>query len=147
MPTTSTDLRAECFVLCDFVQVVAAKLNILGGGWDRLDPPRLPSPASFYLAIKVAVPAARADRPLPVRIDLVDAAGERADPPPLDAQIELAPAPDAMPGADVPLLIPMRLDLTLDVAGAYVFLLRVDEEPLAQTTFRVTDPSGTGVAP
>lgn len=132
--------HAECFLLCDFVQVAGGKLNILGGGWDRFDPTRLPWPHSFYLAIKLSVPPVLAGKAISIRIDLTDPEGRHMEPAPLDARIALDPAPDSAARKDMSLMIPMRVEITLESPGSYTFLLSVEDQVIAQTGFQVTNP-------
>jgi len=83
-----SEVRVECFMLCNFAQVEAGKLNIIGGGWTELIVPEFPVQFGFFLAIKVAIPVAHKELFGQLRIRLVeDEKGDEIDDRPIDLNV------------------------------------------------------------
>lgn len=134
-----SQIRAECFMLCDVARLEHGKLYVLGGGWDRIMPDRLPMPYGFQVAIKLAVPREATTRPIDIRLGIVDELGRDIDASPSGLSIELEkPTPESP--AEVPIMIPLGMEVTLVLPGSYRLALTVNGEPIAHTRFRVTPP-------
>lgn len=80
-------IRVECFMLCDYASVENGKLNILGGGWEELTPPRFPYEQRIGLAVRIVLPGKQILHELPIRIEAVDGSGRVADPPLMDGRL------------------------------------------------------------
>lgn len=139
-PVADRPIRAECFLLCDHVRLEHGKLYILGGGWTTITPDRLPLPHSVHLAIKLAVPESALASLARLSISVVDADGRAIDPAPINLNVGFAGGiPDGL-GQDVPVMIPVGIDLTLVRPGTYTLHLSANGDVIAQTSFRVAEP-------
>ncbi len=84
--TALKEVRIESFLLCNFAQVEAGKLNILGGGWSEVNVKELPAPFGFAIAAKLSAPKAHSGvfEHLELRLSQ-DGLGEPIEVLPIDA--------------------------------------------------------------
>ncbi|MDR5684204.1 MAG: hypothetical protein QN163_09275 [Armatimonadota bacterium] len=134
-----TDQWRVTVLLCDFAQVAAGKLYLLGGGWSLCGP----GPFQHGLAIKVEVPWTEANRPHVLEGVLKDA-DERSvrvgDPPNevrFRAEFEVGRPPGLPAGTalDVPLAVNFG-PLELPPGAAYFWSISVDGKELQRVRFR-----------
>jgi hypothetical protein len=130
-------VRVECFMVCDFAQVANSKLNIIGGGWDRVSPTSFPFPYRYHLAVKLAVPWAQAQRAIALRIEMSDEEDQPVGLPPMEAVVHMVPTADAIAGQDLGIAVPFLIESTLDRPGFRRIVLFVEGEELARTGFLV----------
>lgn len=132
-------LHVECFVLCDYVQLAGGKLNIVGGGWDRITPVQLPMTYAFHLAIKLVGPSIVAERPVRLRLELAGGQGKTFDPPIPEMVLRFGRA-DASSNGSVAVFVPVDVELTIVLPGTYTFRLYADETIVAEAGFQVAEP-------
>ncbi len=133
-------VRAECFLLCDAAQVHDGKLFVLGAGWDRLVVPQFPSEHRFFVAIKLAVPAGEAYRPIEMRVDVRDEEGTAAGGLIPTTQVEVARPLGYGAHEDLPCMFAFEARLNIGRPERLTFSLLVDGEPVARTSLRITRP-------
>lgn len=145
--TKGSKARAEIFVLCDFARFENGKLDILGAGWDTIHPPALPFPYQFFVAARVMVPAVLATKPVPLKVEIADESGRIVEPGEADLRVIIEPLVDTPTHVDgeIPLMLPLRIDLTLVLAGAYTIKLVVAGAVISHTSFRVAEPAALPV--
>ncbi len=148
VPSQNTDsagprFRVECFLLCEQVAHENGKLFILGGGWNRITPTRLPMPYSFRLVIKLALSRELENQQVRLQLEVVDAfTGQRMSDPML-LTVHPSRSTDDLVGERFPLIIPLGVDLTLVLPGTYTVRLASDDGVIAATDFLVTEPRQT----
>jgi hypothetical protein len=135
MPAST--LHVECFIACDYALYEHGKFFIAGGGWDRITPPSLPYAYTFYLAIKLSMPADAAVDRMELAIQFTDEQGAIAQD---DHSLSIEPrdARGEMNHVSIPLAL--RVETTLLRTGEYGILLLIDGEVVAQTFFNVEAP-------
>jgi hypothetical protein len=134
------EIRVDCFLVCDFAQVSGGKLNILGGGWDRLSVSTFPYSHRFHIAIKLSILQPMAKQELPVRVVLTTPEDRPFGPGTLDAIVQADRAADALPGQHLGLIIPVLVEATFGQPGPHRIGLYVGEEQMAETMIYVAGP-------
>lgn len=132
---------AECFLLCDFASVENGKLYIVGGGWERITPARLPMAFSFFLAIKLVADAALTRQPLRLRIDDVDPDADDAATPLVEYGLNVVQPADDVDAPEMALMIPLAITVSLTMAGKRRLRLVVNDQVLAFTQLRIMPPT------
>jgi hypothetical protein len=138
-------------LLCDAAEQVNGKLYILGGGWSIIFAPGIPT--SVTLAVKLSVPWDQTNRPLHVKASLVTEDGESVDlgqgPVQAEGDVEVGRPAGIKPGTEIDLPFVLPFGGLAFTPGGYVWLLEVDNEPVARTPFRVLPgpPGGFPGAP
>lgn len=132
--------QVDFALLADAVQVLQGKLYVLGGGWNTLFVADFPARhPSLGVGLRVRVPWSWTDRPLKIGIDLQDEDGARILPGPPIVQGVKVSRPVGMPdGSDVVLARSFTFNnLVFPRAGAYSFVLTLDDEPADRLRFNV----------
>src|SRR5436309_2115207 len=120
-------------LLCDAAEVAGGKLYILGGGWSVTGP----GPSQMAVAIKIEVPWDQTNRRHRLRLELIDADGNRVSAPaedpehPSEVQVEgefeVGRPPGITPGTpmDFPLAIALGI-LQLPPGQRFTWKLSID---------------------
>ena len=121
-------MNVEWLVLADYAQVVANKLYLMGGGWDKLtvNSP-IPPPLDHHLAVAVAfsVPWGETNRRIPWELEIVDDDGHRLGK--VDGQLEVG-RPAGMPlGQDQRAQIAARIGIRFNQLGNYAVVVAPGE--------------------
>ena len=129
-------VRVDCFLACDFAQVSGNKLNIIGGGWDRVMPPELPAEFDFYLALRATFSnnaiTDTGDR-VSLRLEMTDPDKQPIGAMPLTAEIELVRGNwNKVALNERGLAIPMRLTVVFMKPGIHAIELFLNEQPSAR---------------
>jgi len=136
---STSGIRSECFIICDVVRLENGKMYILGGGWDLLTPTQLPLAYRFNLAIKLAIPRAEVGDPVNIELTVVDELDREIGTSPAGLRMELEEPSDNV-GDEIPLMIPLGMEVTIVLPGTYRLRLTVNDKAIAQTRFRVIPP-------
>jgi hypothetical protein len=119
-------LTIEYLLLCDAAQVVAAKLYVIGGGWDRVQLPSYPATLPVSLAVGVRVEWTETNRRhrLVVRGMSADADRElfRGE-----GEFEVGRPPGTPHGMSQLFQVAMNVPLQLPEPGSYTIEANVDE--------------------
>ncbi len=131
-------------LLCDAAQVAAGKLFVLGGGWDRILVPNVPTATA--VALIITVPWHRANERHQLRATLLtqDGGEVRQQPggPPVrfEGLFEVGRPPGTPQGAA--LLVPIAISVphTAFQPGGYRWEIAVDGNVLRTLAFHVNQP-------
>lgn len=131
-------------VLCDAAQEAAGKLYIIGGGWNVLLQPNVPT--SIALAIILHFDWNETNRKHQIEIELQTADGEvfevEENPVRVVTSAEVGRPPGIKPGSEINApLAPSFNGLALP-SGSFVWILRVGEAVLARAPFIVLEGKG-----
>ena len=134
-------IRVDAFLVADAAQVVGAKLNLLGGGWNNLT---IQNPDGIVPLIAVAgrivVPLEEAENVHDLMIQLLDTEGSPIiEHPP---RMTIAGVRDDEFSENDPkeFAVPFAIDvfgLAFPRPGDYAFTISRGDEELARTSFRV----------
>lgn len=128
-------------LLCDAAEQQGGKLYILGGGFSIIWAPN--TPVNMALAVKVSVPWDRANEKHQIHAALITDDGDAVDvgAGPVEVQGELEVGRPAGLKRGVPLDAPFALSFSGLVLqpGGYVWVLEIDGDEMARTTFRVME--------
>ncbi len=131
----------ECFLLCDYASVENNKMYIVGGGWEQITPAQLPTPFTFSLAIKLVASMESAPMPMGIRIEEVDPVANDPSGVLVGFDLEVGAPPEDIEASQVALMVPLTVNVLLNVPGKRVLRLVVNDEPLAFTQFRIMPPA------
>jgi len=122
---------------------VADKLYILGGGWSYLWLAEPGAQLGMTLAVDVSVPWELGNRPLGVKLRLLNednenvTAGDNEEPVLVEGQLVAGRGPLARPGTDLKVPLALQIPpLVLD-PGGYVWMMSIDDQPVARAPFQV----------
>ncbi len=137
-----TEIRpvVDYALLADAVQVVQGKLYVLGGGWDTLFVPGFPARfPSLGVGLRVRVPWSWADQVVVIGVDLQDEDGARVLPTaPLAQGVKVSRPPGLPEGSDLGVARSFTFNnLTFPHAGAYSFVINIDQEVASRLRFSV----------
>ncbi|MGH2558225.1 MAG: DUF6941 family protein [Thermomicrobiales bacterium] len=141
-PSPRPKLRAECFLLCDHARVQSGKIDILGGGWDRIQPASFPASHRFALAIKLGAPTALAAGEITLKIEFVSDRGDVLDFGFQDFHVRMSPRQewDLDVANEYSLPYAIATQVTFERAGTYTIRLIGNDETLAHVNFAVDEP-------
>lgn len=139
-----SETRAEFAMLCDSAQVLAGKLYVLGGAWDRavrwvssgVGAP-IP-PTQFFIAAAFLVDWNDTNRILEMRV-AIEELDER---PPLfemRAQVTVGRPPQAPPGNPLRHLVALPAAVLFPRAGTFALRSRIEAGPEYISRFQVID--------
>ena len=133
--------------LADFAQVFAGKLSVVGGGVQTVRPP-----GQFGIAIEIVVPWVQRSKPIPFRINIVDAekkpvtvpspVGGASLPFEADGQVAVNPAPGVIEAMDLTAVIALNIvGFPVAIGQSYTIQLFLanEEAPAATKTFAVNN--------
>ncbi len=124
----------EFLLTADHAEAVNGKLYMMGGGWDRRGVMDFKQPQGFAVVIGVSVPWNDTNRPIPLRMALLDADGGEVMPP-FQTQLTIGRPPNAQPGQRLRVMMSLNLMAMLPRAGQYVIDATVDDVATRRITF------------
>lgn len=126
-------------LLCDAADEAGGKLYVLGGGWSVIRQPNVPTPMA--LAIMMAVPWDQSNMRHRFEVRLVTEDGDDVDlgtgPMRVEGQLEVGRPPGVKPGTPLDTPVVLKFGPLVLGEGGYVWVLEVDDEPVARAPFRV----------
>jgi hypothetical protein len=137
--------QIEFMMLADGAQAIGGKLYVLGGAWNRLHLPRLPSrPAKpFDVAVGIRVPWHLTNRRFTFGLALVDADNNPVDDAaPMTMEMEAGRPPGLRQGTEQRLVFTISASPEFPHEGIYAFQATIDDEPLETTAFEVVHLPG-----
>jgi hypothetical protein len=116
--TISRQTEVDYLLVADRAEVVNGKLYLMGGGWDRLQPPSFPHRLTLGIALGVRIPVFESEDQHVVDIDLL-----HEDKRILGFQAKLATGrPAGLRGMD--LVVPMAFNVPVVIPGPGQLVLR-----------------------
>lgn len=139
IPDLSPKPEIDFAFLADRAEAIGNRLYCMGGCWDRLIVPPHPHPQPLALAISVLVPWSMANTEIPVKIRLEKQSGEMISPEAVGV-IAAAPAPDAVAGKPLRIILTGGHLWTLPGPGHYRVVINVGEAAPKAVTFQAVAP-------
>lgn len=139
------EFQIDFMMLADGAQAIGGKLYVLGGAWNRLHLPRLPSRPGkpFDLAVGIRVPWHLTNRQFVFGLGLVDADNNPVgDEDPITIQMEAGRPPGLRQGTEQRLVFSLSASPEFPREGMYAFQATIDDEPKATTAFEVVHLPG-----
>jgi hypothetical protein len=139
------EMQIDFMMLADGAQALGGKLYVLGGAWNRLHLPRLPSRPGkpFDIAVGIRVPWHLTNRQFVFGLQLLDADGNPVgDDGPIGIEMEAGRPPGLRQGTEQLLVFSLTASPEFPRAGMYAFEATIDSEPKATTAFEVVHLPG-----
>lgn len=134
--------RNEWLMLADYAEVIAGKLYLHGGGWDRLTVgSEFPTAKIIGIAASFVVPWNETNKKIAARIEIQTQDGAIVGK--LDGQFEVGRPAGIPPGQDQRFQLAANVPMKFDSAGVFALVGYVDGEESARTPFYVV--AGPGV--
>jgi len=134
-------MQADYMVLADAVAASDGKLFIHGAGWDTVLIPAAPTLLTMALGILLRVPWSETNVKHTLELDILDVDGQSvmSGPDwPLRAEVNVGRPTHIEPGDDQTFPLTINLNGTsMERVGTYVIVLKIDEQEMARTAFRV----------
>ena len=125
----------EWLILADAAQVVGNKLNLIGGGWDRLSVAEYPMPHAMGLAMSIQVPWNQTNERHSFEIEITSEDAQSVAK--AGGTFEVGRAAGAAPGQDQRIQFAVNVIMQLAGPGTFVVLARLDDEEKKRVTFTV----------
>jgi len=132
-------VRVTSLFLADHAEAVGGKLYVTGGGWDTIRASGFPT-VHPHLSVCVALEVGweDMDRPIDVRVVLLDADGRSTLPSAVGGRAEARRAEHMGPGDTAPLLLVFNLlGLRFANPGSFTVSVELDSEPVAQIPLKL----------
>lgn len=128
-------MDVEWLILADAAQVVGNKLNIIGGGWDRLTIAKFPSNHAMGLAMSIQVPWHQTNERHAFEIEIISEDGQSIQK--AGGSFEVGRAPGIVPGQDQRMQVAVGAIMQFAAPGSFVVVARIDDEEKKRVTFNV----------
>lgn len=129
-------MEVEWLILGDFAQMVANKLYLQGGGWDKLTVNSgFPVTHPMGIAASFRVPWNETNQEHHVEIEVVTDDGDSIAK--INASLTVGRPPDIPAGQDQRSQIAGNLALQLPKQGTYTIIARIEDQEAAKTHFNV----------
>jgi len=128
-------LDVEWLILADAAQVVGNKLNLIGGGWDRLNISNFPANHAMGLAMSIQVPWHQTNERHAFEIEITSEDGQSIQK--AGGSFEVGRAPGTVPGQDQRLQVAVGAIMQFAAPGTFVVIARIDEEEKKRVVFNV----------
>ncbi len=125
--TINRKTDVDYLIVADRADVMGGKLYLMGGGFDRIQPPDYPLNLMLGIAVGVRVPYQETEDPHKIRVTLERADGDNLVE--IEAEIQTG-RPPGMRGKDLPVPMAFNVPLTLSEPGDYVLTATVDGREL-----------------
>jgi hypothetical protein len=148
MPDEPDDISIPYMLLADGADAVGGKLYMLGGGWDRIMIPNLPSRAikPFALALGITVPYSHTNRKFALTVELIDTDGAQIGDV-LRVDLETGRPPGLTPGASQNTPIGIATNPEFPGPGRFSFVARIDGAIKNSVSFEVLPLQQVQVVP
>lgn len=134
--------RNEWLMVADHAEVIAGKLYLHGGGWDRLTVgAEFPTSKSMGIAASFVVPWNDTNKKITAKIEIQTQDGAIVGK--IDVQFEVGRPPGIPKGQDQRFQLAANLQMKFESAGVFALVGYVDGQESARTPFYVV--AGPGV--
>ena len=133
-------MEVEWLILADSAQVTGGKLFLLGGGWDRVTANSFPFAHNMSIAVSFRVPWNQTNEQHSFEIEIANGDGGTITTVP--GQFEVG-RPSGLPaGQDQRAQFAVNMNWTINEAGSYVIIARLDGEEGGRFPFNVVPGAG-----
>jgi hypothetical protein len=131
--------RIDFLILADYAEVIAAKLYLMGGGWDRLTVPNFSLPVQFSVAVGAIVPWAATGSLNQLRLRIESEDGREVTSG-LELQVRVERGDAAVRGQSFRAIVAVRTVWVLPGPGTYVLSASMNNSEPYRTTFHAVHP-------
>ena len=125
-------------LLTDYSEVLGGKVYAMGGGWNMLRFPSLPTDHSFGLAFGIDVPWDETNRPHQLLLEIQDPDGTRLGDE-FAVEFETGRPPGAVQGQDQRIALSLTAQITFETAGPHAVVVSAGDEEIARSRFYVLE--------
>ena len=125
-------------LLTDYSEVLGGKVYAMGGGWNMLRFPALPTDHSFGIAFGIDVPWDETNQPHELSLEIQDPDGSRLGDE-FTVEVETGRPPGAVRGQDQRIALSLNAQVTFETAGPHAVVVSVGEEEVARSRFYVIE--------
>jgi len=125
-------------LLTDYSEVLAGKVYAMGGGWNMLRFPSLPTEHHFGIAFGIDVPWSETNQPHTLRLEIQDPDGVRLGDE-FVVEFETGRPPGAMHGQDQRIVLSLNAQVGFENAGPHAVVVHVGEDEVARSRFYVLE--------
>jgi hypothetical protein len=118
-------MRVDWIILCRYCEVNPGGATIIGGGFDGMAVPAVPSPIQFMAAVRLVFQEGEAQVQHRITANVLDPAMEEISAP-FDTTFMARRGPAALAGWEAAATVPMMLRFMAQTAGAYTINIAVD---------------------
>lgn len=120
--TLNKSTEVDYLLVADRAEVTNGKLYMMGGGWDRLQPPEFPLPMMLGIAVGLRIPYHETDDVHKLKVALA-----REGQPLVEVEAEVQTGrPPGLRGRDMVVPMGFNIPVTFETAGDYVLSASVD---------------------
>ena len=134
-------MQIDYLVLADAVAVADGKHYIHGGGWDTLFAATFPvHHPNLGVAVRLRIPREETNQQFALEVDVLQERDESRSifTEPLRGIVNAASPPHIPADSDLPWHVALSLtNLQFDEPGLYTVVLRIDGQPVAESSFSV----------
>ena len=128
--------RVEFLILADYAEVIAGKLYVVGGAWDRIAVRDTSQPMRFGVAVGVLVPWNATNQSNVLNVTIEDLDGHQHATL-LQSNFITGRPPELKPGATQRVVMAMNALLAPPPAGEYALVASIDGEERHRVAFTV----------
>jgi hypothetical protein len=125
-------------LLTDYSEVLGGKVYAMGGGWNMLRFPDLPTEHSFGIAFGIDVPWDETNQPHELRLEIHDPDGTRLGDE-FTVEFETGRPPGAVAGQDQRITLSLNAQVAFETAGPHAVVVHVGEDEVARSRFYVLE--------
>lgn len=131
-------MRLGFLLLTDHSEAISGKLYAMGGGWNMLHFPELPTEHRFGIAFGVDVAWDETNQRHALELEIQDPDGERLGDE-LSLEIETGRPPGSVAGQDQRLVISLAAAIEFSTAGPHAVVIRIGELEIGRSRFYVVE--------
>jgi hypothetical protein len=125
-------------LLTDYSEVLGGKVYAMGGGWNMLRFPDLPTEHSFGIAFGIDVPWDETNQPHELRLEIHDPDGTRLGDE-FTVEFETGRPPGAVAGQAQRITLSLNAQVAFETAGPHAVVVHVGEDEVARSRFYVLE--------
>ena len=125
-------------LLTDYSEVLGGKVYAMGGGWNMLRFPALPTDHAFGIAFGIDVPWDETNQRHELSLEIQDPDGTRLGDE-FSVEFETGRPPGAVAGQDQRIALSLNAQLTFETAGPHAVVVHVAGDEIARTRFYVLE--------
>ncbi|MFN0094476.1 MAG: DUF6941 family protein [Dehalococcoidia bacterium] len=115
----------DSVIIADYADITGGKLYLMGGGWDTTTVQAVPAQVRMAVAVGVRIGWEETNRPIPVRITVVD--DDMQELVRLEAQVNVGRPPNLLPGSTQLAQVAVNLVVNAQHGGGHAVTVRAGD--------------------